>query len=172
MLLEGDVSSQLYRRLQNIIRASNMGFIPNVLCHSEKTFHFPASSQACTEHTHSDPLQIYQYVGVAPRGQRHNFKVCGLLCNTDLVIWDCRSGWWVAGTEGLSEWGYQHTLNNSLSIGHAVVSPTAAVTTKNLMWPNPFRAKAFFSSHSPRHMNSGQVTFSAAHAAWQLKIFR
>lgn len=81
----------------------NMGFMPSVLGRGEKTFHLPASKQADTVHAHSDPLQTCQYVGVAPRGQVHNFKVCGLLRDTNLFIWDCRSSLMVAGTEGLSK---------------------------------------------------------------------
>lgn len=66
--------------------------MPSVLHHSEKTFHLPTSIQAYIEHAHSDPLQTCQYAGVDPRSQTHHFKVCGLLCNTDLFIWDCKSG--------------------------------------------------------------------------------
>lgn len=48
--------------------------------------------------------QISHYSGVTSRGHTHHFKVCGLLCCSDLFIWDNRSGLmgkghrWLTGT--------------------------------------------------------------------------
>lgn len=56
-------------------------FMPSVSHHKERTFHLRCG-----------PLWTYQYTGVAPRGQTHNFKVCGMLYHSDLSIWHQLTG--------------------------------------------------------------------------------